>query len=700
MKTLVERILELSAERPDAPALAFKKEQLTYAQLADKIRAIAGELSAIGIKAGNRVLFTALSKPEMAAVYLGIQYIGGVAVFVDKNSTAENAVAIYEDARASLFLTDKPMKEYGDRCRLFSMKQLYAASCAEHPVSGQKPVCAGHPVSYHKPAWEDIAELLFTTGTTGKPKGVMLSYRAVYHILSNTIEGIGIREDERVLIPLPLNHSFALRVLRAVLYQGALAVLQNGFAFAKETENNQSAFDCTAFVAVPASIEILRGQMQDRFVPIMSRFRYIEIGAGSLTVAQRKRLTAELPDTTIYNTWGSSESGGALFTNVTVVSQDEEKIKTIGKPLSHVQVAVLDEHGAFLNGVGDDGDRLKVTDKDHPGRLALRGDMQMSGYWNMEELTAQTLRDGWLITSDMVYTDADGYVYMLGRADDIINVGGEKVSPIEVENVAGQYESVRECACIGVPDPNEVLGQVPVLYLAVNDAGFSEAGIQTFLAQRMERYKLPAQYVVVENLPRNRMGKIDRKAIRQLWEQKGADDRMNPVMQALLTRRSIRRFTDRKIEPELLEMILRAGYYAPTGHNMQTWRFTVIQKTENIEHIKQVILERAAMSNVHVYGFENPACLILISNDVRNPNGCQDASCAAENIFLAAHSYGIGSTWLNPLFYLWEDEVIRELLRGFGVPEGHRVWCMAALGYPVAPGAVLAKKKDVVFYAD
>ena len=323
MNTLVQRILELARTKPDAVAVAFKKEKLTYARLAEKIRTIGTELKKRDIQVGDRILFSAVSKPEMVAVYLGIQYAGAIAVFIDKNSTAENAAAVYEDAGASLFLTDKPMKErngkdWGEHCRVASMKQLYAAPAPEKFAD------------YVMPGPEDMAELLFTTGTTGKPKGVILTYKAVYHILSNTIQGIGIREDERLLLPLPLNHSFALRVLRATLYQGAMVVLQNGFAFAKEVENNQTAFDCTAMVAVPASMEILRGQMQDQFVPVMSKFRYIEVGAGSLTIAQRKRLTAELPHTTIYNTWGSSESGGALFTNVTEVSSHPEQIGAVG----------------------------------------------------------------------------------------------------------------------------------------------------------------------------------------------------------------------------------------------------------------------------------------------------------------------------------------------------------------------------------
>ena len=132
MNTLVQRILELAHTRPDTVAVAFKKETLTYARLAERIQTIGTTLRTMGIKPGDRVLFTALSKPEMPAVYLGIQYAGAIAVFIDKNTTAENAAAVYEDARAALFLTDKPMKErngkdWGEHCNVSSLKQLYAA---------------------------------------------------------------------------------------------------------------------------------------------------------------------------------------------------------------------------------------------------------------------------------------------------------------------------------------------------------------------------------------------------------------------------------------------------------------------------------------------------------------------------------------------------------------------------------------------
>ncbi len=677
--TLIRRIFELAGSQPDKTAVAFKKDILTYRMLADKICAAGGALARLGVARGDRVLFTALSKPEMVVAYLGIQYIGAVAVFIDKNSTPESAAAIYEDAQASLFITDKPMKEHGGNLKLFSLKQLYATDATKEGQAG-----------YTMPDENEMAELLFTTGTTGKPKGVILSYKAVYHILKNTIEGIGITPQERLLLPLPLNHSFALRVLRALLYTGATIVLQNGFAFAREVELNQEAFGCTAIAAVPASMELLGGQMQDEFPRIMGNFRYIEIGAGSLTIAQRKRLTKQLPKTTVFNTWGSSESGGALFLNVNEAASHEKRVGALGKPLPGVMVRVLDANGR----------PMERSDADHPGRMALKGDMIMSGYWHRDELTAETLQDGWLITSDLIYTDEDGYVYMLGRADDIINVGGEKVSPVEVENIAGEYELLRECACIGADDPNGVLGQIPVLFIVTNSASFTEAGLQTFLAARLERYKLPQQYIPLTELPRNRMGKIDRRQLRRIFSERGDNELMNPVMQAILTRRSIRKFLDKPVPQKLLDMLLEAACHAPSGHNLQTWRFTVLQDPQKIALLKETIAKTAKEKKVAFYGFEQPPCLILISNDTRNPDGCQDASCAAQNIFLAAHSYGLGSVWLNALMTLCDEPEIRALLTSYGIPAGHRVWCMAAVGYPAAPGVALAKKKDVVFYVD
>lgn len=688
MENLLNRLIKLAAACPDKKAVIFKEEYLTYRELGRRIAGMADRLVLEGIAHGDRVCFSTVSKPEMVAAYMAIQACGAVAVFLDKNGTPENMAAICEEAGAKLLLADKPMKEYAERCRVLSLRDLYRQA-GEWRQDDNADLDMELQKRKIFPAEDELAELLFTTGTTGKPKGVMLTYKAVYHIFTNTIEGIGIREDDVLLLPLPLNHSFALRVLRAALYKGATVVLQNGFTFAKEVENNVVNHGCNAMACVPASYEVMKAQMQDAFARTLGGMRFIEFSAGSLSIQQRKEITGVLPEVQIYNTWGSSESGGAIFCNVCEAVKSEERAGTLGKPLAgKVQIMITDSDGKTME-----------SNASHPGRMALRGDMQMAGYWNNKEMTDQTLRDGWLLTGDMAYLDEDGYVFMLGRADDIINVGGEKVSPLEVENIAGQCEGVRECACIGVEDPEGVYGQIPVLFVAA-DSRYSEEGLRKFIASKTERYKIPQKYVLVESIPRNRMQKIDRNRLKSLWEDRDTMELINPIVQNILSRRSIRKFTDKEIQRPILDMLLKAGYHAPSGHNMQTWRFTVLTRQADIAELKELTRQTAEQNKVHFYGFENPQVIILISNDNRNADGCQDASCAAENIMLAAESYGIGSVWLNPLMTLRGKEPVKSLLDRYGIPAGHTVWAAVALGYPISGGVALQKKENVVFFVE
>lgn len=491
--------------------------------------------------------------------------------------------------------------------------------------------------------------------------------------------------EDTVLIPVPLCHSLGMRVMRTALYIGASVVIQNGFTFAKELENNIDSFHCTGLVSVPASMEVIYRQMGDRFPEIMGKLRYMEVGAGSLGFDMKKKLCKVLPETRIVNTWGSTETGGAVFLNV---SKHPEKFASIGKPIDTVELKVVDSQGR----------EVKARDMETAGRMVLRGAMQMQGYYHMPEATESALVDGWLYTNDMVYTDEDGYVYMLGRADDIINVGGEKVSPIEVENVAQEFEQIRECACIGVEDPEGVLGQIPVLYVVWENGQFEKEELVKYLAKRLEKYKLPQRYVVIGELPRNRMKKLDRKALLRMWQETGDNPLMNETVRSILGRRSVREFTQQEIPRANLEMILQCGIHAPSGHNMQTWRFTVIQDDQKIGQFKEIVEKAARENKVYFYGLNNPNALILISNDKRNTNGIQDSACGAENIMLAAHSYGIGSVWINALHTICDVPEIRAMLQAYGIPDTHVVWATIALGYPEKSGKLLEKKQAAIHW--
>ena len=694
MDKLVSRMAVLAEEQPDRAAVIFKNEAVTYAELNRGIYAAAGRLKAEGIRRGDRVAYSAVSRPEAVVAYLAIQLCGAIAVPLDRQAGAEIMIRICRRAEVALLMTDKPVPTEGIECRVLSLK-----STCRIPAAGEENATTIYERMTISP--EDPAEILFTSGTTREPKGVVLSYRAVYHILRNTIDGVGYSSKTMLLLPLPLHHSFALRVMRAVLYSGGTIVLQNGFTFATETEKNILRFGCNAMVCVPASFEVIRSQMQDRFVPVLSRLEMLEFGAGSLTVGQRREITELLPHVRIMNVWGSSESGGAIFCDVHEAVRREETTGCLGRALDgKVDIAFLQE-GTPLEQEdiiqGHLTDWMIQSDVAHPGRMAIRGEMIMSGYWKQEKLTRSTLIDGWLVTGDLGYADANGNIYMLGRADDLINMGGEKVSPAEMESIVGGYPDIRECACIGAEDPKGILGQIPVLFISVK-VGFNEGEFLKWMNTRIERNRLPQKVVNLPALPRNRMKKLDRNALKIMLAKQETLSLMNPVIETILNRRSIRKFTEQEIPEDALELILQCGYHAPTGHNMQSWRFTVLKNTESIQALKNATTEAAKKDGTIVYGFDNPRVMILISNDSRNPDGCQDASCAAENIMLAARSLGIGSVWINALMTLRETEPIRSLLDGWGIPEKHRIWAAVALGYPVAEGTQIQRRTDVIQY--
>lgn len=670
-KTLVEAVLAHGADEilSDKLAIGWRKERYSYSELCGLIKKTAAKLfKEYGIVSGDNVMMTAVPGIEYIVILLAVQYLGATTVPLDKNAKEQNLLTLYEFIRPKLVLTDIKVESFP----VISQKGFYKEMLENADVD----------IAYTCPDADATAEMLFTTGTTGVPKGVMLSFDNIYASIHNTWKGTAMEQSDTVLIPLPLNHSLGMRVFRTALYCGASVVIQNGFTFAKELENNIEAFGCTAMVSVPASMDLIMRQMQEHFPEIIGKLRYMEVGAGSLSYDMKKKLTAMLPNTRIVNTWGSTETGGAIFLNV---SERMDKYTSLGKPIEGVEIKMVDT----------EGNEMQARSVETAGRMALKGTMCMKGYYNLPEENEKALVDGWLYTNDIVYQDKEGFVYMLGRADAIINVGGEKVSPIEVENIAQEFEQIRECGCIGVEDPDGILGYIPVLYV-VPESTFDKNALVKYLTTKLESYKIPQKFVEIEALPRNRMQKLDYKELKRLWAENGEESLVNPVLTNIFNRHSVRDFTDQPIAKSKLERIVQAGIYAPTGHNLQTWKFTVMQDKEKILELRAAIERAAVEMDLKLYGFNKPTALILISNDRRNENCIQDSSCAAENIMLAATSYGIGTVWLNHLKKISDCPEIRELLTSYGIPETHIVWASIGMGYSAGEVKAPMRKMDVV----
>lgn len=679
--TLVESFISIAQTNPDKLCLGWKSERWSYLEVYRQVLSLAKQLrNEHNVTSGDVVMISAVARPDYVVALLATQYLGAVTVPIDRMIKADTLLKLVAYVQPKVLLGEGAVD--GCPCTVLSLSNMVkAARCVQDKCTCQR-------LEYKLPQLTEVAEMLFTTGTTGLPKGAMLSHVSIKAITENTWHGVSMRDDDIVLIPLPLNHSVGMRVLRTALSIGASVVIQNGFAFARDLEENINSFGCTALVGVPTSIEMVRTQMRDRFSAILGKLRYIEMGAGSLSAPMKRILAEELPNTNLYNTWGSSETGGVIFLDI---KKFPDKLGSLGRCVDGVEFGVLREDGMIHN---------DATNKATAGRMALLGKMHMVGYFNREKETEDAVRGDWLVTNDLAYKDADGFVYMLGRADDVINVGGEKVAPIEIESVACEFPGMRECAVVASTDA--LMGQVPVLFYATNDADIDNKRFLQFMSARVEAYKLPQKLIRVDALPRNAMMKLDRKVLKaMLAENERKADNGDSVIRAIMTRKSIRDFTEQSVPREILEKILACGMQAPTGHNMQSWRFTVIQRPETLEAFKSVFVRKAKQYKAVCYGFNNPPVAILITNDARNKNGVQDSACAAENMMLAAHALGLGSVWQNTISYMPEDEEIRKLLEGLKVPARQRPWLMLLIGYPASRDTVSPKRRtDVVNWED
>ena len=448
-------------------------------------------------------------------------------------------------------------------------------------------------------------------------------------------------------------------------------------------------------IAVNAGFEMLQQQMGEDYKNCFKDMRYIEFSAGAVPANKRRQLVEDLPNVRLHNTWGSTETGGGLFLEF---SANKDKIESAGAAINDTEAAVLD----------NDGNIVPIGEY---GRLALKGKALMLGYYQDPKLTEDALHGEWLWTNDMAKMDTDGYVYLNGRVDDIISVGGEKVAPADIEKIISMQPGVRECACCGVDDPKGILGQVPVVFMVADANGYDEKQIEEQIRRLGNGFMVPAAFIKLQELPRNYMGKIDRKAMKEIWKtslkdesaeanQSGNDNFADKVLELITSRRSVRAFLEKPVERELIDKLLLAGRMAPSGHNMQTWRFTVLQSQDKIDNLKEVTEKVAAEKKSLFYGFQNPQALIIVSNDRRNADGAQDASAAIENILLMAHALGLGACWINALHHISDEPEIREVLNSYSIPTTHLVYGMVGIGYPQSVPKMPVKKENVINFIE
>ena len=336
---------------------------------------------------------------------------------------------------------------------------------------------------------EEVADILFTTGTTGKSKGVMISHRTIIADAENLIDSMEFSHDLLFVINGPLNHIGSLsKVYPTVMMGATLYILES----LKDLDAFFAAFDypCTkvATFLVPASIRILLQLAKNKLATYADKIDFIETGAAPMAHSDMLELCRLLPKTRLYNTFASTETGIVATYNY---NDGECLVGCLGRPMKHSRILITDE-----------------------GRVACQGPTLMTGYADEEELTAQVMHDNTVFTADNGRIDDLGRLHLMGRNDDVINVGGYKVAPTEVEDVALAFPGVKDCICVS--DVSPVLGtRLKLLYVRNGDVEFSKKDLAKFIASKLEVYKVPQAYEQVDEIHRTFNGKLDRKFYRQ-----------------------------------------------------------------------------------------------------------------------------------------------------------------------------------------
>lgn len=332
---------------------------------------------------------------------------------------------------------------------------------------------------------EGSADILYTTGTTGRSKGVIISHQTIIANAENLIDGLGFTHETVCVITGPMNHIGSLSKVYPIVLLGGTMILVDGV---KDINSFFAAFnypsDTMATFLVPASIRILIQLGERQLTALSHKIDFIETGAAAISQADMQALCRLLPHSRLYNTYASTETGIISTYNY---NDGQCVMGCLGKPMRHSEIVITDQ-----------------------GLIACKGKTLMTGYVGEPERTAEVLRDGTLYTTDIGRLDENGMLHLSGRKDDVINVGGFKVAPTEVEDVALSWPHIKDCVCTSVE--HRITGQALKLLVVLADGEeLNKKELVRYLSTKLETYKVPMLYEQIDEVKRTFNGKIDRK---------------------------------------------------------------------------------------------------------------------------------------------------------------------------------------------
>ncbi|HEY1854837.1 MAG TPA: long-chain fatty acid--CoA ligase [Solirubrobacterales bacterium] len=514
METVLERSRRLvipelvarSARRdPGAPALAFEGEMRSFGELEARANRLAAALAACGVGAGEKVAILMHNRIELVEAFLGIHLLGACAVPVNFRLRAEEVSYVLADSGAVAILADPELAATAADATSGLSLVRFALVCGEAPAdaeSYEQALAAAEeappPVAVDD---ESLAFLMYTSGTTGRPKGAMLSHQNLLVNTTNWLYEVGAGRGDVWLSGLPLFHIGGINGLLPFLHLGALAVIEpsGGFDPARSIARLAEHRVSICFFVPTQWREICTAPAVaalDR-----SRLRVGMWGASQAPLPTLELMSRTFPSVQIVSAFGQTE----MSSNTCFLKGEDSigKMGSAGRPALGVEVRIVDEGGADVA-------------PGEVGEIVYRGPTVMQGYHGKPEATAEAFAGGWFHSGDLVREDEDGFIYVVDRLKDMLISGGENVYPAEVERALVEHPAVAEVAVIGVDHPRWVEAPLAVVVPAPG-AEPSEAELIEHCRERLAGYKKPAAVVFVAELPRNASGKVLKRELRERY---------------------------------------------------------------------------------------------------------------------------------------------------------------------------------------
>ena len=498
------QMLEATARRlPRKCAIKFSGRKISYHELNESVNNISHNLLALGLKKGDRVGIFSENCPEYIMTYFGALKIGGIAVPINSFLTGNEVKYIVDNCQIQVLVTSSKFLKTLQPVlsQMTSVKKLIVIGeerdTAEY-LSFATFLKNDNANSPESPVSEDdLAVFIYTSGTTGHPKGAMLSHRNLVCNAQDSAAATDFREKDKILIFLPLFHSFTFTVgVLTPVFLGSTVLLLGSVKSMTEIRRAILFDRVSLLIGVPAVFNVLANKPLPWFFKYIHAIGLMVSGSAPLPTPVIGQIEQKF-GCPLCEGYGLSEASPVVAVNP---RYGVRKPGSIGLALPHVEVKILDEHRKELL-VGE------------VGELAVKGPNVMQGYFNMPEETAKTIVDGWLLTGDIAKLDQDGYIYIVDRKKDMLLVRGVNVYPREIEDVLYQHPKILECAVIGVPDESK--GEIPKAFIVVKDGEtLTEREVRDHIKERLAAYKHPKYIEFRPSLPKNATQKIMKRDLR------------------------------------------------------------------------------------------------------------------------------------------------------------------------------------------